>query len=39
VAIGNGSPVFQNISQTLNLNLTGVKAFKSGVVLLSYVLQ
>ena len=39
VAIGSGTPLFQNISQTLNLNLTGVKAFKSGVVLLSYVPQ
>jgi dihydrofolate reductase len=39
VAIGNGTPLFQNISKTLNLNLTGVKAFKSGVVLLTYVPQ
>ena len=36
VAIGNGTPIFNEIRQPLNLKLTGVKAFKSGVVLLSY---
>jgi dihydrofolate reductase len=36
VALGAGTPVFKGIKQTLNLKLTATKAFKSGVVLLSY---
>jgi len=37
VAIGSGTPVFNKIRSVLNLKLTNVKAFKSGVVLLSYI--
>ncbi|MFH1119263.1 MAG: dihydrofolate reductase family protein [Bacteroidota bacterium] len=37
VAIGSGVPVFNGIGQKLELNLTGVQTFKSGVVLLGYV--
>jgi len=36
VAIGSGVSIFQGIKQTLNLELTSVKIFKSGTVLLSY---
>jgi dihydrofolate reductase len=36
VAIGAGNALFHGIKQTLNLKLTDVKTFKSGVVLLSY---
>ncbi|GET22391.1 dihydrofolate reductase family protein [Prolixibacter denitrificans] len=36
VAIGAGSAVFGGIPQPLNLELTNVQSFKSGVVLLSY---
>ena len=36
VAIPDGTPVFQNIKQKLNLQLTSSKVFRSGVVLLSY---
>jgi dihydrofolate reductase len=36
VAIGAGIPIFQNIKYSLNLKLSNVKTFKSGVVLLSY---
>jgi dihydrofolate reductase len=36
VAIGKGTPIFHEIKQPLNLKLSDVKAFKSGVVLLSY---
>jgi len=36
VAIGSGSPVFHNIKQPLNLKLTDIKTFKSGVILLTY---
>ena len=38
VAIGNGTPIFNGISNNLNLMLTNSKVFKSGVILLSYVL-
>ncbi len=36
VVLGEGTPVFNNIKQKLNLKLTGTRTFKSGVVLLSY---
>ncbi len=36
VAIPNGTPVFKNIHQKLNLWLIGSKVFNSGVVLLNY---
>ncbi|MCB0156001.1 MAG: dihydrofolate reductase [Anaerolineae bacterium] len=36
VAIPDGTPVFQNIKQKLDLQLTGSKVFESGVVLLYY---
>jgi dihydrofolate reductase len=36
VAIGSGSPIFNKIKQNLNLKITNMKSFKSGVVLLSY---
>jgi len=36
VAIGDGTPLFYKIKQSLNLQLTNVKTFTSGVVLLSY---
>jgi len=36
VAIGIGIPLFHKIKQPLNLKLTNVKTFRSGVVLLSY---
>jgi dihydrofolate reductase len=37
VAIGTGTSLFHEIRQPLNLKLTNVKTFKSGVVLLSYI--
>jgi dihydrofolate reductase len=36
VALGDGTPIFHNISQKLELKLTSTRTFKSGVVLLSY---
>lgn len=36
VAIGNGTPVFQNIKHHLDLKLTSTRTFKSGVILLCY---
>jgi dihydrofolate reductase len=36
VAIGEGTPIFKNIKQKLDLTLTQSKVFKSGVVLLCY---
>jgi dihydrofolate reductase len=36
VAIGSGTPLFNGITHTLNLKLTGTRTFKSGVVLLRY---
>lgn len=36
VAIPDGTPVFNNIKQKLDLRLTGSKVFTSGVVLLNY---
>ncbi|MEW5961554.1 MAG: dihydrofolate reductase family protein, partial [Chloroflexota bacterium] len=36
VAIPDGTPVFKNIKQKLDLQLTGSKVFNSGVVLLNY---
>jgi len=36
VVLGKGTPIFKGIEHKLDLNLTGTKTFKSGVVLLSY---
>jgi dihydrofolate reductase len=36
VALPDGTPVFKNIKQKLELRLTGSRVFKSGVVLLNY---
>ena len=36
VALGDGTPIFKNISHNLELKLTGTRTFKSGVILLSY---
>lgn len=36
IAIGQGTPVFNNIARPLELALTHTKIFKSGVVLLCY---
>jgi len=36
VAIPDGTPVFKNIEQKLDLQLTGSKVFNSGVMLLNY---
>lgn len=36
VAIPDGTPIFKNIKQKLDLRLTGSKVFESGVVLLHY---
>lgn len=36
VALPEGTPVFKNIKQKLDLRLTASKVFKSGVVLLNY---
>lgn len=36
VAISKGTPIFKGIKQKLDLKLTEIKSFKSGVVLLSY---
>jgi dihydrofolate reductase len=36
VVIGSGTPIFNQIKTTLNLKLTNVRKFTSGVVLLSY---
>ncbi len=36
VALGEGTPVFKGIKNKLDLELTGSRVFKSGVVLLSY---
>jgi dihydrofolate reductase len=36
VALGDGTPLFKNISHPLNLKLTNTRTFKSGVVLLCY---
>src|ERR1700741_17994 len=36
VAIGQGTPIFHNISHPLQLELTETRAFKSGVILLRY---
>lgn len=36
VVLGDGTPIFQNIKHPLDLVLTNTRAFKSGVVLLSY---
>jgi dihydrofolate reductase len=36
VAIPDGTPVFKNIKQKLNLRLTDSRIFKSGVILLNY---
>lgn len=37
VAIGSGTPIFHEIKKPLNLKLTNLKTFKSGIVLLSYI--
>lgn len=36
VALGEGTPIFNNIKKKLDLELTDSRIFKSGVVLLSY---
>jgi dihydrofolate reductase len=36
VALGDGTPLFNNIRKKLDLKLTGIRSFTSGVVLLSY---
>ncbi len=36
VAIGKGTPIFNNIKRELDLKLTGSRTFKSGVILLCY---
>lgn len=36
VVLGSGKPLFEEMEQRLNLRLTGTRAFKSGVVELSY---
>ena len=36
VAIGEGTPIFSNIKQKLELQLTGCRTFESGALLLSY---
>jgi dihydrofolate reductase len=36
VALGDGTPIFKNLQRKLDLKLTTTRAFKSGVVLLSY---
>lgn len=36
VAIGNGTALFKGLTTPLNLQLTGSRAFKSGVLLLTY---
>lgn len=39
VVLGDGTPLLQGIKHKLDLKLTGTRAFKSGVVLLSYQLM
>lgn len=39
VAIGAGTSIFKGLKQQLNLELTGSKTFKSGVVLLNYAVK
>jgi dihydrofolate reductase len=36
VLLGDGTPIFKGIKQTLNLKLTTTKTIRSGVILLSY---
>ena len=36
VVLGDGTPILKDINDKLNLKLTSTRAFKSGVVLLSY---
>jgi dihydrofolate reductase len=36
VALGEGTPLFKGMKQKLDLNLVSTRAFKSGVVLLTY---
>ncbi|HMH22199.1 MAG TPA: dihydrofolate reductase family protein [Puia sp.] len=36
VALGDGTPLFKGIRQSLNLKLVNTRTFKSGVILLSY---
>jgi len=36
VVLGEGTPIFKNIKQKLNLKLTTTRTFKSGVILLCY---
>ena len=36
VALGEGTPIFKDLAQTLNLKLTDSRIFSSGVVLLTY---
>jgi len=37
VALGDGTPAFKGMTRMLDLTLTSVRNFKSGVVLLNYV--
>ena len=36
VVLGKGKPLFNNITDRMNLNLVSSKTFKSGLVLLQY---
>jgi dihydrofolate reductase len=36
VALGQGTPIFNNISRPLQLELVANRIFKSGVILLTY---
>jgi dihydrofolate reductase len=36
VAIGNGTSIFKGLQHILNLQLTGTRTFKNGVLLLNY---
>ncbi|MCU7551647.1 dihydrofolate reductase family protein [Chitinophagaceae bacterium LB-8] len=36
VAIGSGTPIFQNLNHQIDLKLINTRTFKSGVILLSY---
>lgn len=37
IALGGGRPVFEGLSRPLQLELTGIRAFRNGNVLLSYI--
>jgi dihydrofolate reductase len=36
IVIGDGTPLFRNLKNPIQLNLLGTRTFKSGVVLLTY---